>query len=1020
MRGGRRQSNRAPAPVRGSGQGSRAKGRKQTCDRPKPPHSSTDKGKGKGRQHAEDTLDVFDAEGSDSGPDDILRRRQLERIAVRDYEVEDVASEDDEEIESDDAFDVSDAERFGGYKFNGPGRSARAADDSEDEESSVEEDGFEDEDDENIVDLSEMLDGNASDEDEEKREQQPEGAGSPPASASASLLGFKDLAVGKGGLGGSSDESEDEGDEDGELAAMGFYSGESADEASDSDDADADADADKLAKLGGFVSAISARASKRRFVEEAGDGLIEDEHAIGSGLHTKGVSLGLGDLLGDLSDGLGSGSDDDDDAGEKQSAREMRRLKDQVTKLERAAKQAGTGVVAAPLPKRLQDQVDRKVAYKKTKAAVSEWQPAVDANRVAEHLSFPLAAPGGPAPSMTSAMLVSGPEAAKSSMEREIESILSASGMTDEQQRQYEELEMQALSKEEVQRRQRELRMTRELMFRSEQRAKRMAKIKSKAYRRILKKQRVREEDRAMEKLREEDPEMHALLVEKMAEGRAEERMTLRHKNTGKWARGLAGRSHGDDDRQTALREQMDEHDKLKRKIYDIADDEDVDDYEADRTGMHDGDVSDSDADDTFEGIRAKTLGKISAELDAAPEDVPGDAPHRALLSMKFMQNAVQRREEETRRDAEMMRDEFEALEADVDDQGRTVAVKRARAAKDTKGGVATGRMSFGGGLKKRAQMEDAAKEDGDEEGEAGGKRARLNEAGQISQVASGGGHRVTMNEAVSVGAAADAEEANPWLADDSVALGRRNGGKLRGLDKDSSKLDKLSAKLRSKRSVDGPDSVAMAGGSSGSVMLDVDNVMTSAARPGQQRGGGDDSDSDAEGIRLEHTGSIGDVKHPTTFTQRDLVQQAFAEDDVVEAEFEEEKQAAMDEDAPKTEDLTLPGWGSWGGKSLQPKKNKVVRKPAAGEGIEKSKRKDAKLGSVIINQTLPKTAQKYYSSNVPFPFYTPEQYEDTLQAPIGKEWNTAKSFGKAIKPRVMTKAGRIINPLVIPSKKKQ
>ncbi|KAJ1843290.1 hypothetical protein LPJ73_005535, partial [Coemansia sp. RSA 2703] len=439
MRGAPRQSGRQTG-GKPMGHNSKGKGKGRTNGRPKPAHSNTSKApvKGKGKQRVQDTLDVFDAEDSDSGENDILRRRKLERVAVRDYEVEEVASEDDEEIESDDAFDVSDAERFGGYRFNGSSRGAAREEDSESEEE--EEEDFEDEDDDNIVDLSEMLDASGSDEEEQEgvagssRTSGEARADSPPASASASLLGFKDLAVGGVGSGSSSESDDDEDDEDGELAAMGFYSGESAEEASDDED-DADADGDKLAKLDGFVSSISARATKRRFVEEAGDGLIEDENAIGSGLHTKGVTLGLGDLLGDLDDASGSASDDEG-AGEKQAAREMRRLKDQVTTLERAAKKAGTGVVAAPLPKRLQDQVDRKVAYKKTKAAVSEWQPAVDANRVAEHLTFPLAAPGGPAPSMTSAMLVAGAEVtAKSDMEKQIDDILSASGMTDEQQR---------------------------------------------------------------------------------------------------------------------------------------------------------------------------------------------------------------------------------------------------------------------------------------------------------------------------------------------------------------------------------------------------------------------------------------------------------------------------------------------------------------------------------------------------------------------------------------------------------
>ena len=104
---------------------------------------------------------------------------------------------------------------------------------------------------------------------------------------------------------------------------------------------------------------------------------------------------------------------------------------------------------------------------------------------------------------------------------------------------------------------------------------------------------------------------------------------------------------------------------------------------------------------------------------------------------------------------------------------------------------------------------------------------------------------------------------------------------------------------------------------------------------------GSDDDEDDEEAIGMVHS------SNKLAFAQRDLVARAFANDNVTQ-EFEEEKDAIMEEDADKTEDLTLPGWGDWAGKGLKKKKNKVVRKI---QGIDPSKRKDAKLQNVIINE---------------------------------------------------------------------
>ncbi|KAJ2773390.1 hypothetical protein IWQ57_001319, partial [Coemansia nantahalensis] len=928
--------------------------------------------------------EVYEADGSD---DSLVRRRDLEDVGVRDYEVDEIDEEDDEEIDSDDAFDASDEERFAGHRHSAAGTAGGAAqaedgDDSDAGDSEMEED---DEEEGSLVDLSEMLD--AGDSDEEA------------------------AAAGDPGVGGDV-ESDQESSESDEVFA-GF------DDASGSDaESDDEGDADKLSKLDGFVTSISARAPKRRFVAEAGGGFAEDEHAVGSGMHARGVTLGLDDLLG----GAGSAADT---GGEDAAARELRLLKDRVRTMEKTAKKAGSGVVAAPVPKRMQEHMDRTVAYTQTKAAVSEWQPAVNANRQAEHLSFPLR--DGGKPSVTTGTLV-GTAPAANDLEAQVQTILAQSGMSDEQQRQYEELELKQLSPEEIRRRQRELRMVRELMFRSEQKAKRVAKIKSKAFRRILKRQRTHAQEKELERMKDEDPEMYAMLVEKMAQSRAEERMSLRHKNTGKWAKAMARRAHGDADAQQAVREQLAQHDQLKRKIYDIASDEELSDYEAGKALRGDQDQdSDSDASDSFAARKGRAVAQLTAEIDGQ-DAIPDDAPHRALFEMKFMKSAMQRKHEQAVRDAEAMRDEIASLEADVDADGQALSAKRpaqssAANAATTPG--APGRMSFGGGLAKRGTGAPAATGDDDaaeaDDG-ATAKRVRLNEAGQVGQMSSGGGHRVRLEGPMSVKspAAKPASHAddqsgasNPWL-DGNAGAGQRRG-EAAGLSKESAKADKLSARLREKRQAAG----GAARRAEDSVLLDVSKTLA-VDRPAVQGDSDGEAGPDSEEMHLEPAGPRGVQRHPHAFTQRALVEQAFAEDNVVEAEFAAEKLATMELDAPKDEDLTLPGWGGWGGSGIQPKKSKVVRKAPAGSGIEKTKRQDAKLGSVIINQRQPKAANKYYASNVPFPFVSSKQYEATMQVPMGKEWNTAKAHSSFVKPRIMTRAGQIIDPLSIPTKKIQ
>lgn len=58
---------------------------------------------------------------------------------------------------------------------------------------------------------------------------------------------------------------------------------------------------------------------------------------------------------------------------------------------------------------------------------------------------------------------------------------------------------------------------------------------------------------------------------------------------------------------------------------------------------------------------------------------------------------------------------------------------------------------------------------------------------------------------------------------------------------------------------------------------------------------------------------------------QKQLIKEAFAGDDVIR-DFLKEKREAVEASKPKDVDLTLPGWGEWGGVGLKPSAKKRLR----------------------------------------------------------------------------------------------
>ncbi|KAI8597161.1 small-subunit processome [Dissophora ornata] len=865
--------------------------------------ASTSSGKSS-KPNIKSLANVFSLEDEEESKSARRRKQYLDEVDNYEYNVDEIEDEDDEEIDSDDAFDEEDEEKYENFQFYGSKdrgkktKKSTQADkkkaDSDDEDMMDQEDSEEEEEEESeeeegaeYMDISEML--NQPEEDED----------------------FK--------FGGSDEEEEDE-DE-----------GEEEEEGEDEEDEDEDMEDDDDIKgtgLTSFIDSLETKPSKRKqddthdssskkarkALRERTEAYDESEYNLqahrSSAAHSVNGSnkkkLDIFDLVSTVQDEAGFSA-----------------LKKNVQALEKGSKKGKTvDTLAAPLPKIVQDRLNRQAAYDETKKEVSKWLPIVQKNRQAEHLAFPMNAP--PIDSPSNATLASKFDAS-TEMEKEVQSVLIEGGMQEKKLMEFEELALNKMSTEEVEKRRAELRMMRDLMFREEIRAKRVSKIKSKLYHKIKKKERERNALTA-EEMAELDPEQareERLLAEQK---RAEERMTLKHKNSGKWAKDQLKHGNFDPESRQAITEQIERGERLRRKIQDVDSDEEQSGGESEYSEYDDDDI---------EGVKARAfdeLAQVEEQLakdqDAALEAKVG----KGIFAMKFMQDAAKRSKMQAEAAAEEFRKEMMEEEE-----------MRAQSSEDE-------------------WKSDSSKVD---KLQAKIKKQKAGEAGSDDEVQIDTSSFLTLS---------------------------KDSQKERGLHKeeakDASDEEEESAPAPAKSKKNGKAAKVSAAAS----VVD------------------DDSDaSEAEPVMVH-------AKTAAALSQRDLVARAFANDNVV-SEFEKEKLEVMEAEKPKDVDMTLPGWGSWAGKGAKKKKNVVVKKAQPGEGVEASKRKDAKLAHVIINERRDKKAASYAVTQIPHPFKTWAQYEQSLRAPVGKEWNTNATFQKMTLPRVTTKLGKIIDPLTAPFK---
>ncbi|KAK2364680.1 U3 ribonucleoprotein (Utp) family protein [Trifolium repens] len=630
--------------------------------------------------------------------------------------------------------------------------------------------------------------------------------------------------------------------------------------------------------------------------------------------------------------------------------------------------------VHAPLPTADQAKVDRKVAYEITKKEVTKWQPIIQRNREAPTLFFDEKTDLG----FSTIGAIASEFEPRTEFEKKMAALVHVDKLMEAHNKDGSRLlELNKVSIEDEKDRQNRMAKMRSLLFRHEMKAKHVNKIKSRTFRRLLKKDRLKAESSQLQM----DPEAAKEYALKREREMAEERMTLKHKQNSKWLqrhkqRGLDKQDEGT---RAAVIEHFQRHDELTRKINTM----DSSSSSSDDSSYEDDDDITADSDpDKDNKILQKAKQKT---LEVLGED--DEIPKSGLLSLPFMRRGLEKRKEATIDEVNLTLHEFEDSMKKLDNSDGS---------EDPKVASTSGRRVFG---MAKAQIIDAGSKlkldkfydnsDSEDELEASKSGNNENEKDVINDSVLN--QEVLDNRKESVFKNFDEVVKNPGPKTTyEVSLFASNTWK----------------KAKNTNSMD--TDIKKSANFTGPVRHNVKNTENDQM--------GEHSDTDDEGQMVD--GILTSASKPSYElpSQEELIREIFAADDV-EGDFEKDKQAFLNEENPEPEKpQLLPGWGNW--TNVQHKiglPSKMVKEHEnAWRKREDSlnRRRDAHHRHVIYSEKPSKKAEKLFTKTLPFPYTSPEMFDQNNRAPLGPDFNPTTTNADLIRPEMVKKPGLIIKPV--------
>lgn len=622
--------------------------------------------------------------------------------------------------------------------------------------------------------------------------------------------------------------------------------------------------------------------------------------------------------------------------------------------------------VPAPLPGPIQARQERKAGYEAAKQEVSKWMPLVKANREVPTLRF--TKDNAAVPRLASTAALAAKHIPETAMEAEVAALLASAGAQSGAAiaETEEALALKALTVEEAKQRREKLAKMRALLFYHELKSRRLKKIKSKEYRRRLKKAEKRKAQASTADggmLLDEDALRRE--IEEAEYERAKERLTLKHKNTSRFIRRAlkrGGTAPLDQGTKDAVAEQLRLGDELRQRVHRMKgrNEQDSDSEASDNSNS---DEDNDEGKDVVKGFSTRLqkaalemLGKGSSAVGQETNDV--SAEKSGLLALPFMQRALERRREAAAREA---REVLNGL-GDANDR-------------DDRDTLSSGRLVFSGkaadtSKKKRVEAlpQEFSDEDDDEREDVEAKAERLSRAVQ---------------------------RANEVLPDNGQLPSAASVKKARMDAQKEMEMDSFSLQ----------------------VDTDNTNFIPATTFGGAKVGYVFKKGDRGPGYYADTTPMVTaqPQSQEQNISREELVRRAFAGDDVV-TEFAQAKAAEVESELPADDDMpgTLPGWGTWASNSKREPRwlLEAKAKAAAKRAAAAANRKDSSMEFVVISEKWDKKNSKYRTPSVPYPFDSNQTYERAMRQPLGRDFNTESSFRKLTRPSVIKDSGVIIQPI--------
>ncbi|KAK2839382.1 hypothetical protein Q5P01_013122 [Channa striata] len=619
--------------------------------------------------------------------------------------------------------------------------------------------------------------------------------------------------------------------------------------------------------------------------------------------------------------------------------------------------------IECPLSKQESERIQRDVAFQKASVEVSRWKGIIRQNQRAEQLIFPLnQEPSGPKPMET---VVTGWKA-QTPLELEVFALLSANKqpINDPILTPAEEASLKAMSLEEAKIRRAELQKARALQSYYESKARRERKIKSKKFHKVQNKGKSKEFLKQFEEMVKTDPAAALEELNKMELARMQERMSLKHQNSGKWAKSKAIMAKYDEGARKAMQQQLEVNKELTQKLVtSLNNNKEEEEEERDEEEVMPDFVND--AEQGLASLNPWMRGKVSEDLtekevivDCTTEK--DETTANIAEEEEYEEKAEVTEEETLLREFDSRRKLRKAQEAET---GPEICVDDEEESKDA------------------AEVLDASDKEEEELSEFRSLFQGLTYSHQDAEIEQ-------------AGAAAGGSHMDTQLEEGLIRIRTLEDVELLSHEKSVTDEAPAQPQLLPTTETLPPATLEKGKNRKRKRGIELEEVLT----------------KDAKVIKVSLAPTVEDTEDADEkLDQRGLITEAFAGDDVI-SDFLQDKGKQEEAGKPKVENLTLPGWGEWGGTGLKPSRNK--RRRFRINMPPPPPRKDQYLPNVIISEKRNNSISLHQVNSLPFPFENHTQFESTIRSPLGRSWNTERTVKKATKPKVVTQLGAIIEPM--------